>query len=83
MYEKGAPETKEFKSLQNKIKDGENLQIIGYDAYPITHSLQEHYEDETRPFGHELVLFSLLVLDDPKEYPWNVFYQKNIHIYQS
>jgi len=35
------------------------------------------YNDTTKPFGHELVLATLLVLENPKHYPWNRFWKKN------
>jgi hypothetical protein len=82
LYEKRAKETKEFKELKAKIRQGYNLEILGYDGYPVTRSLQEHYEDGNRPFGHELVLFSLLIIDDPQNYPWNVFYAAHPRVYQ-
>jgi hypothetical protein len=31
--------------------------------------VKRHYLDSSKPFGHELVLFTLLVLDE-KDYPW-------------
>jgi hypothetical protein len=45
------------------------LEIVGYDAFEPTSPLETHYKDQTRPFGHELVLYSLL----KDERPWQAF----------
>lgn len=66
-YEQLAKKTDDYRSLVKKINDGYNLNIIGYDAYSVTKSLKEHYLDDNKPFGHELVLYTLLT---EKEYPW-------------
>lgn len=76
---------KDFTYLKRLKASGYNLQIIGYDAYPVnlsqakdpaiaetenTEILLKCYQDISQPFGHELVLFTLLVLKDRKNYPW-------------
>lgn len=72
--------------LLNQVLDhGFNLLILGYDGYPVEEGdlaeiLWEHYCNTKRPFGHELVLYSLLVLS-PGEYPWNRYYQQYPEIY--
>ena len=65
-YERIARETPEYKRLEELLSQGYHLQIFGYDGYPVTKSLQEHYLDPERPFGHEMVLYSMLV----GEHPW-------------
>ena len=35
------------------------------------------YCDSHYPFGHELVLYCLLTIDDSKEYPWNRYILKS------
>jgi len=35
----------------------------------------DHYVDDLRPFGHELVI------DNPRNYPWNIYYENNKAIY--
>lgn len=65
-YEALVRDLPEFKRLQSLLDQGYNLQIVGYDAYPVTKSLEEHYCDVSRPFGHELVLYSMLM----NEAPW-------------
>lgn len=82
-YEKLAPETQDFKKLIEMINDGYNLQIIGYDGYNIVDTLVNHYIDISKPFGHELVLYSLLVCNNPSEYPWNIYYENNKKIYEN
>lgn len=49
------------------LNEGFNLNIVGYDAYQPTKTLEEHYLDDSKPFGHELVLYTLL---STTEYPW-------------
>ena len=41
----------------------------------------EHYTSTDRPFGHEMVLYSMLTVEDPKEYPWNQYYLKHKELY--
>ncbi len=81
-YELLAKQTADYAQLRQWLADGINLQIVGYDGYPVTESLQTHYEDASRPFGHELVLYSLLTIEDSGQYPWNVFYRKHLHLYE-
>jgi hypothetical protein len=69
-YERTALTDPNFQRLQQYRRQGYNLQICGYDAYDVTQPLETHYLDASRPFGHELVLYSLLVLDNPQQYPW-------------
>ena len=56
-YTRFALRDSNFDLLKNKIKEGYNLQICGYDGYDISKTLYEHYLDTSRPFGHELVLY--------------------------
>lgn len=63
--------------LRGMLDDGIRLQISGYDAYePLSvwsgsmeDVMMSCYLDESRPFGHELVLYCMLVLPK-KHYPW-------------
>jgi len=59
------------------LSEGVNLQIVGYDGYEVTRSLIDHYKDPSVPFGHELVLFTLLTEPNSQQYPWIVY--KNQH----
>jgi hypothetical protein len=81
-YEILAPLEKDFVYLKKLIDSGYNLQIIGYDAFDINQSLMEHYLDTSRPFGHELVLYTLLTVNNKQDYPWNIYYQDNKDIYE-
>lgn len=71
-YERMAKKLPDFKRLRKMIDDGFNLQIVGYDAYPVTKTVEEHYKDISRPFGHELVLYTLLT-EKEENYPWRKF----------
>jgi hypothetical protein len=82
-YELLATKEKDFIALKKMIKNGYNLNIQGYDGYNITMDLMEHYNDISKPFGHELVLYTLLVENDPAKYPWNIFYELNKQIYHN
>ena len=65
LYEKYVEVDPGFKRLKCTIADGYNIQICGYDAYPITMSLEDHYLDTSKPFGHELVLYCMLIGERP------------------
>jgi len=79
-YELLAKKTEQFRHLKQRIEKGMNVCIWGYDGYPIEESadaIYRAYIDASRPFGHELVLFTLLVLSGSgngiNAYPWRVF----------
>lgn len=77
-YEKLAQQTSAFKKLKEQLTNGYNLCICGYDAYAPTKDLYSHYCDPSRPFGHELVLYSLLI----GEAPWRRYYQEHKDKYE-
>ena len=68
-YERLAMVQPDFQQLQQMLDNGYNLQICGYDARPINRPIMEEYLDPSRPFGHELVLYTLLT-HQPQDYPW-------------
>ncbi len=68
-YERLATQTADFKRLQEMLLEGYNLQICGYDAYPLDVPLDERYLDPSKPFGHEIVLYTLLTVA-PDDWPW-------------
>lgn len=72
----------DFVQLKQWIVDGYNLNICGYDGFQVTQTLMQHYRDISRPFGHELVLYTMLVEDDSACYPWNMYYEENKEIYE-
>jgi hypothetical protein len=82
-YEKLAKETEDYKKLKQYIDNGINLNICGYDAYPITKDLLEHYEDPVKAFGHELVLYCLLTIHHSSDYPWHLYRLKYPEIYNN
>jgi hypothetical protein len=69
-YMEFALKDKNFVKLKYLINQGYNLNLIGYDAYQPDKSLNDHYLDGTRPFGHELVLYTLLTVENKEDYPW-------------
>lgn len=82
-YEILSKETKELEILKSWINDGMNLQIVGYDGFDVENlSLIEIYKDPKRIFGHELVLYSILTIDDPDQYPWNLYKSEFPHLYE-
>ena len=80
-YEQLVQNNDDLKMLRKKLKDGINIQITGFDGWNVTRPLDEYYESTERPFGHELVLYTLLTVLDPKQYPWNVYYMKHKDLY--
>jgi len=81
-YERIATYDDNFKKLKKFMNDGYNLQIVGYDGFEPIKELMEHYIDDTRSFGHELVLYTMITVEDSKEYPWNKYYKENNDIYK-
>lgn len=82
-YELLVEKTAQFAELKQLLESGTNINIVGYDGYDVTQSLWTHYNDTTRPFGHELVLYSLLLVGDNKdELPWNIYYAQNLNKYE-
>jgi hypothetical protein len=81
-YERLAKETADFEILRRMLERGYNLQIVGYDGHAVDKPLYELYTTEWPPFGHELVLYTLLSVDNPDEYPWNVYYNKHRNRYE-
>jgi hypothetical protein len=74
-YERLAKKQKDFEKLKKMIDDGWNLQICGYDARPIemnAKAVENAYKDDSSPFGHEIVLFSMLVLKE-ESWPWRKY----------
>ena len=70
-YERLVKNLKEFTFLQNKINEGYNLRICGYDANDVT-TYEEAYLDGSKPFGHERVLACMLELKE-EDYPWRKY----------
>lgn len=80
-YERLAKQKPAFHKLAKDLASGINLCICGYDGYQPTEDLYVHYCDGTRPFGHELVLYALLVIEDPAQYPWRRYYREHSELY--
>lgn len=85
-YERLAKKTDEYDNLLGLIDDGYNIQIVGYDAYyidlkrdkrDIEEILEEKYLDPSRPFGHEMVLYTMLMIEDKRNYPWRIHKSEN------
>lgn len=72
---------REIEKLKKVINDGYNIQIFGFDGHEIEKPLMEYYEDENLPFGHEIVIYCLLTINDPEEYPWNIYRKKHPELY--
>ena len=83
-YEKLAMDLPELQALKNLRQNGTNLQIVGYDGYceGVTMTLWEHFNDVSRPFGHELVLYTLLTVESPSDYPWNQYRKEHAALYE-
>lgn len=84
-YEAFVKKSKDYQKLVELREDGFNLQIIGYDGKDVEDKsekgLYKLYLDPSSPFGHELVLFSMLVLEE-EQYPWRIYYKENLRIYE-
>lgn len=74
---------KDFLYLKDQMQKGVNLQIIGYDGYDVDNkSIYNCYLDTTKPFGHELVLYTLLT-EKPENYPWDKYSKLNPELYKN
>lgn len=76
-----------LQQLREKYASGYCIDIHGYDAYAPdgtdADALYKHYCDDTRPFGHEMVILALLVLSSNEEnYPWRIYKREHEDIYQ-
>lgn len=63
LYEMLIAESPHFLKLQKMIEEGKNILILGFDGQQLDvneETLQAAYENTERPFGHELVICSLL-----------------------
>lgn len=76
-------DTEDYTTLIDLISNGTNIQIVGYDGFDLGFDssgkrpsrallrkrFDEWYLDPSRPFGHELVLAAILLLEE-EDYPW-------------
>jgi hypothetical protein len=84
-YEVLAKKEPAFAHLVDLVKGGTNINIIGYDGYNIGNTpeaIYAAYIDTSRPFGHEVVLYCLLVIGCAGEYPWNIYRVKDAQAYE-
>lgn len=75
-YERLVVGNADLAHLRSLLDGGTNLQIVGYDARPVEatkDAIERAYLDDSAPFGHELVLLALLVLNNPNDYPWRKY----------
>lgn len=82
-YEELVKNQEDFLMLKSKLEEGYNFCICGYDGYEPKENLMEMYLDTSKPFGHEMVLYTMLIENDNKKYPWNIYYLENFHLYQN
>jgi hypothetical protein len=76
-YERLVTSTDNYTELRRMIDEGTNVQLCGYDAHPIVSqngesladAITRAYLDASVPFGHERVLYAMLMLQ-PEEYSW-------------
>lgn len=73
-YERFALKDSNFLKLKEKLKEGINLNICGYDAYEVSpnDNIEKLYLDKSRPFGHEMVLYTLLTQNE-SDWPWRKY----------
>ena len=67
-YEKYVKSSEQFIYLKQLYNTGTNLNIVGYDANLIN-NIFDDYLDDSKPYGHEYVLYAMLTLE-PDKYPW-------------
>jgi hypothetical protein len=71
-YERLVKDRSEYKILRDSYTQGYKLRICGPDAYPlIPEDIEKEYLNPDYPFGHERVLYTMILLHDtPEQYPW-------------
>lgn len=74
-YERLVKNQDKYKMLLKMYKSGAKLLISGFDARNVDSAtiddIYDWYNDAARPFGHEMVLYTMLKLhDQPEMYPW-------------
>lgn len=74
-YQRLTQHLPQYRQLLEALKSGVNLCICGYDAFVPDQSLEHHYLDSSRAFGHELVLYTMLCYDLQliTELPWKKY----------
>jgi hypothetical protein len=72
-YDRLARQTAEWKELKALVDGGQKVQICGYDGHPIEGSVSQAYRDDSKPFGHERALYTMLTVADEAEWPWNKY----------
>ena len=70
-YERLASAQNDFQELQQKLRNGTDICICGYDAIPLGphETIEQAYCDASKPFGHELVLYTML----SEQWPWKKY----------
>jgi hypothetical protein len=65
-YEHLARQHAKYAELEARLAAGERLQLVGFDAYDFSRStLRACLDDDSRPFGHEMVLAAMLLGERP------------------
>lgn len=80
-YERLAKRQANLHRLLELLDKGYNLQVIGYDAQEVAKPLYDHYLDPSNPFGHEFVLYTMLTVADPTQYPWRKYRDEHPDLY--
>lgn len=61
IYESLVKNLSYYQNLEKLVNNGTNVQILGYDGYDFTgKTLNECFDDVSKPFGHELCLVGML-----------------------
>lgn len=60
IYKELVRKTEAWRRLLSIVKDGQCVQLLGYDGRPFE-NLEDELNDTTKPFGHELVLCQMLL----------------------
>ena len=87
-YEKLALLQPAFQQLLEWHQEGVDLRLCGYDAFDMgvsadADALYMHYCDPRTPFGHERVLYALLMLAGKRDdFPWHRFRREHPERYE-
>lgn len=83
-YELSKESDVNFGHMRRMLQQGLDINIVGYDGPyegATVESLSHRYEDPSRPFGHELVIYAMMTLG-PEDRPWTLYARAHADMYE-
>jgi hypothetical protein len=86
-YEKLVMVQSDFQQLLDWHHTGVDIRLCGYDGHDMgissdAETIYQHYCDTTKPFGHERVLYAMIILSNtPQDLPWHRYRREHLSKY--